>query len=765
MAVTERYNIKKAYADSQAKQSVERQTKISMVYRKKQELDALQEELDSAAVKFDVNKTEAQNKAELIVPLQNKIKKAEKALNEEHKKIINSSDPKLVSEYNSSLKDDEDGKSIASTVNYSPKTSKKETSNTMGDTKKTPSKYNYGLKNHEGEDILLKGKYATEDEKLMLDTELAKIEVTHGERSDEAKKFRQNQFEKVYLPEIRDGYRKKLEDAEKRFANAKTPEEVRSSKKDIQNFSKMYERTNTKNPWVKQNVQNIWTDDDAKGADLPINYTDWVDQFRTEIEEPTVVETEKEATVTPEYQGDDEVTPEVTPEVKEEVVEDITLLPKKNADGTYDYTGSTNDPEADLEKAQEDLASLQNVYSTEREPFVYAPDSQSDADLVGNLGDIGRGIAGMIGATKEIPVYERGSMWQTAMGEAEKRRDEGLSADELNYRNRQAETAYAYDIKNIRRGVGGSAGAYLGNIGRAQAGLYDQYGKTAAIDEGQRRINRQNFQQMAGKDEAINRQIFQDELSQTIATKEQGAALVSDALRNVSERADYRKAYGKDSPYYQYNRDLAEEAHNTRQDRLIGNQGSAERVGLRGANYNVNKAQEAVDKTSLTPGETPTTETPTTTTTTTEVPASGEKLVQETVAETPKETVGGKVVNAKIDEGGKLVSTEKPKKTTTDAPYTETDKEGNVRKFDSNTDATVNKAQGFKKARPTEYKKELDNLKEARKYGGLDKTQKARLKALKKALKDDDLTDEDKAKFKKMLEGSNVTTEDLEGAK
>ncbi len=64
--------------DNNARASVERSQKISMVYRKQQELDALQEELDSIAVKFNVNKTEAQNKAELVTPLERKIKNAKK---------------------------------------------------------------------------------------------------------------------------------------------------------------------------------------------------------------------------------------------------------------------------------------------------------------------------------------------------------------------------------------------------------------------------------------------------------------------------------------------------------------------------------------------------------------------------------------------------------------------------------------------------------------------------------------------------------------
>lgn len=208
------------------------------------------------------------------------------------------------------------------------------------------------------------------------------------------------------------------------------------------------------------------------------------------------------------------------------------------------------------EKKRQEIEELKRIQADEIDIGEYAPDSQSDRDVMGSITDIGRGLIGMQGAMKEVPKYERGSMWNKAMDSADRRSEEGLTPDELNYRNQQTERAYAYDVKNIRRGAGGSSGAYLGNLGRAQGQLYDQFGQTAALDEGVRRQNRANFQAMAGKDEVINRQQFEDDLSQVLKTKETGGALVNEAIKNIEERKQYRKKYGKDSAKYAYDKAL-----------------------------------------------------------------------------------------------------------------------------------------------------------------------------------------------------------------
>ncbi|NRB84950.1 MAG: hypothetical protein HRU49_14455, partial [Winogradskyella sp.] len=99
--------------------------------------------------------------------------------------------------------------------------------------------------------------------------------------------------------------------------------------------------------------------------------------------------------------------------------------------------------------------------------------------------------------------------------------------------------------------AGGNAGVALGNLGRAQSQLYDQFTNIAAADQSVRRGNRQQFYAGAGQDEMINRQKFQDELSQTLMDKQAGAGLVNDALSNISNRGQFNKTYGKGSPYYE----------------------------------------------------------------------------------------------------------------------------------------------------------------------------------------------------------------------
>lgn len=177
-----------------------------------------------------------------------------------------------------------------------------------------------------------------------------------------------------------------------------------------------------------------------------------------------------------------------------------------------------------------------------------------------HLLDIGRGVLGLKGALEDVPVYERGDMWQTAASEMTARRDMGLSPDEIAFRKNMAERGYGYDVKNIRRLAGGSAGVALGNLGRATGQLYDQYDQLAAADEATRRMNRQQFYQGAAQDESINRQIFEDELQQKMMTKQAGAGLLNDALKNIQDRQQFEKAYGPDSQYYKYKQAQIEDA-------------------------------------------------------------------------------------------------------------------------------------------------------------------------------------------------------------
>ena len=201
------------------------------------------------------------------------------------------------------------------------------------------------------------------------------------------------------------------------------------------------------------------------------------------------------------------------------------------------------------EKYKEASQNVEDLRNVNQDDFVHDYKTQSGNNDINNLIDAGRGIVGAMGANEEIPEYERGAMFSEAMGDAQRMKEQGLSPDELNLRKKLSERAYAYDVKNIGRMAVGSAGVALGNLGRATGQLQDEYSKIAATDEAVRRGNQGAFRSMALQDESINRQIFKDDLTVTMANKEAGAGLVQDAISNIRERGDYNKMYGEGSIY------------------------------------------------------------------------------------------------------------------------------------------------------------------------------------------------------------------------
>ena len=236
---------------------------------------------------------------------------------------------------------------------------------------------------------------------------------------------------------------------------------------------------------------------------------------------------------------------------KEEGV-NIQDLPDEES-STATGTVKQGETRQDIERRIQDNKDLLNNLGN-RPKFVhnYAPDQQKSTNLIDNITDAGRIAMGGIAANTEVPVYERGSMFQTSMDELTDRRNIGLTNTEKDFARNMAERGYGYDVKNIGKFAGGSAGVALGNLGRATGQLYDEYGKLAVRDEGVRRQNRADFNRGALADEQVNRQIFEDDLNQTMMTKQAGAALVQDATKNIKDRAQYEKAYGKGSQMYEY---------------------------------------------------------------------------------------------------------------------------------------------------------------------------------------------------------------------
>ena len=175
------------------------------------------------------------------------------------------------------------------------------------------------------------------------------------------------------------------------------------------------------------------------------------------------------------------------------------------------------------------------------------PEEEADySNLLGNITDISKGIIGIAGAMEEVPEYQTGDMYNQATDDLTRMRNQGLSAQELDYMTGNAEKAFGYGMAQAR-GRGAAASLVAG--GQQAAILQDQYGKIAAVDQGVRRQNMQNFVQGSVRDEAINRQKFQDKFEQVMSNKEQGAALARDAYTNMNERTQFEKQYGKDSQY------------------------------------------------------------------------------------------------------------------------------------------------------------------------------------------------------------------------
>jgi hypothetical protein len=702
--------------DNNARASVERSQKISMVYRKQQELDALQEELDSIAVKFNVNKTEAQNKAELVTPLERKIKNAKSVLNKEHRKVINSGDRDLIKDYKKNLSADDYGKKIASSVNYNPsKQSKKNT--TMAKTNKRDkivSDFRENLQAKEDKLAYLEQKdpNSKEYKDLKAEIENGKIISVYQDQ-----KNKEEQYDKDIAEAEKSGNwtRAKELDAEKKSFDKNKVDFGKMTKELEANDAFRYSTREGAQPFLKTgkdildvNMGKI-NESFAKSNQEFISKRD-AERAASNIEEKTSGSGTR-GTV---GSGDSGAT-----SGRSEKTQIETRLDKQEgaASDTSDLEKGTTDWAQIAKQRQQEIDDL-NSAESEQFQFDYAPDSQSDRDVLGSLMDVGRGAVGMMGAMEEVPTYERGSMWNQAMDESERMRNEGLSADELNYRNQQAEQAYAYNVKNIRRGAGGSAGAYLGNVQSAAAGLYGEYGKTAAIDEGLRRQNRANFQGMAGKDEVINRQIFQDDLSQVLKNKEQGAALVGDAINNIQEREQFRKKYGKDSASYAYKKALTKDLES---ESFYRDKSNKSRTGkaLRELEFERDKALEKSGDVNVIDG------------------AQNDALVKETMAKTEQSstldggTGSGLVNDALSNAKSEAVPTEinAEGKPITGGTVTKTSSSPSGQSEQEIAKANI--AKNIKKAEPKKLKKELDVLIDAEQYGGLTKEQEARKNELK----------------------------------
>jgi len=230
-------------------------------------------------------------------------------------------------------------------------------------------------------------------------------------------------------------------------------------------------------------------------------------------------------------------------------------------DKSEDYDESGKDY-YDKDYLEEQLAEVKKQLSNSKKAEEFTPDLSAleSKDKYGNLiaqaGDLGAGIIGLQGAMEEVPVYNKGDRFNQYTEEAYNQRNMGLSSEESGLRKQLAERGFGYDVKNIRRLSGGSAGVALGNLGRASSGLQNRYAQIAAEDSAVRRMNQQRFDRSAMADESFNRRKFEDSFKTTMLNKEMGAQLVRDKMKNMNERAQFEKQYGEGSIYNEISKEV-----------------------------------------------------------------------------------------------------------------------------------------------------------------------------------------------------------------
>lgn len=177
----------------------------------------------------------------------------------------------------------------------------------------------------------------------------------------------------------------------------------------------------------------------------------------------------------------------------------------------------------------------------------YAP------EVAGTGFDIARGILGFNAARKPLPTWNVNPEWGDYLGRLKNASYGGLSGAEMSAYENQAHNAYAGDVYNIYNASGGNAGMALGNLGRAATDLYSSQTNIAALNN---QIQRQNLAQYGaglGEDINIGRTKFNDKFQPALWSKQEGAQVANDSIKNMMERSSYIQQHAPGSYYDQVN--------------------------------------------------------------------------------------------------------------------------------------------------------------------------------------------------------------------
>jgi hypothetical protein len=167
-------------------------------------------------------------------------------------------------------------------------------------------------------------------------------------------------------------------------------------------------------------------------------------------------------------------------------------------------------------------------------------------------GDLSRLLLGLKGANEKVPEYEIPKEFTDYKNKLRDLSDTGLTPSELSMMKRGAEDAYSYDVNAIKSIAGGNGGVALGNLGGATSRLANNLMNIGVTDVNMRRQNLGAYGNALGTDINLGQNIFNNKYNTAMMNKQSGAQLASDAISDLNNRAQYNKAYGKNSVFAQY---------------------------------------------------------------------------------------------------------------------------------------------------------------------------------------------------------------------
>jgi hypothetical protein len=172
-------------------------------------------------------------------------------------------------------------------------------------------------------------------------------------------------------------------------------------------------------------------------------------------------------------------------------------------------------------------------------------------NLAGNAYDGYRFGLGLSNSQRELPRWTLPTEYLQYGQRLRSEADRGLTPEELSLLNTTADENSRYAMANVYNLASGNAGLALANIQNVGGNRMQDAIKINALDAERERANLANYGSFLGKMNYYDRQQFEDRLLQDERTKKAAAQLTQDAYKNMTNRADYNKAYGNNSLYSQ----------------------------------------------------------------------------------------------------------------------------------------------------------------------------------------------------------------------